>query len=83
MAFDWGDWTRRWAENEASIGDASGPAGTLEGAIACAMARLSLFGELTRALAATETYGDDILGRPDLFAVQRAARFAFPPEEET
>jgi hypothetical protein len=82
--FDVNDWKRRFeynsdrAERNASM-DSGWSLGT---ANHCQMIAAELWRELAVAIAETKTQAKDFFDRPDLVAVQEAARFATMPETQ-
>jgi hypothetical protein len=81
-AFDLDDWKRRLAANaEESERNSSMDSGwSLGVAQKCERAELMLYRELVTALSNTTTNAEDFFDRPDLVALQEAARFASDPQ---
>lgn len=78
MGFEIEDWKRRYQYNaDAAERNSLMDSGwSLATAQQCEVSALRLYRELIEALAATETKAEDFFDRPELVAIQEAARFA-------
>jgi hypothetical protein len=76
--FDLDGWKRRLASNaeEAERNSSMDSGWSLDAAQRCERTELALYRELMNALANTISKSEDFFDRPDLVALQEAARFA-------